>query len=112
MTDATLAGADLEKAELGRAVFLNADLTDVDLRGAYLARADLRGALLAGADLTGAEFYLADLRGADLSQATGLDQPQLVKTCGDDTTKLPAGIGPGPDWPCASRGEETEEDAE
>jgi len=38
-------------------------------------------------------------------------QQQLEKTCGDETTKLPAGIEPGPDWPCATREDgDTEED--
>ena len=76
------------------------------LKRAYLARADLRQAQLSKADLSDVELYLADLRGADLSQALGLVQAQLEETCGDDTTKLPAGLAPPPSWPCASAGED------
>jgi ABC-type microcin C transport system permease subunit YejB len=53
-----------------------------------------------------AELYLADLRGADLSRAQNLVQEQLVETCGDEATKLPAGLAVPPEWPCASQDEE------
>ncbi|MBI1314838.1 TIR domain-containing protein [bacterium] len=52
----------------------DADLQDVDLRGANLKRADLTGADLRGADLVGAQLGEADLTRADLRGA------RLVKT--------------------------------
>jgi uncharacterized protein YjbI with pentapeptide repeats len=103
---ANLQGANLAKAELSRAVVTNADLTKVNLHRAYLARVDLRGSLLAQADLGDAELYLADLGGADLSGAVNLTQEQLLETCGDGQTKLPAGLSPPSGWPCVSREEE------
>ena len=65
--------------------------------------ADLQKAQLAKANLHETELYLSDLRGADLSQAQNLAQDQLQETCGDQSTKLPAGLKPPPNWPCASR---------
>ena len=103
---AKLAGVNLEKAELGRTSLAGADLSNANLERAYLARTDLRGAQLAGANLRNAELYLADLRGADLSRAQNLVQEQLVETCGDEATKLPAGLAVPPEWPCASQDEE------
>ncbi len=47
----------------------DADLQDVDLRGANLKRADLTGADLRGADLVGAQLGEADLTRADLRGA-------------------------------------------
>jgi uncharacterized protein YjbI with pentapeptide repeats len=102
---ANLTGANLEKAELGRASLENADLAGANLTRAYLARADLRHAALAGADLTEAELHLADLGGVDLSQAHGLKQTQLDESCGDDSTKLPAGIARPAAWPCTTADE-------
>lgn len=46
-----------------------ADLTEIQLPGAYLNRADLSGADLTGADLHGAELYGANLTEANLSGA-------------------------------------------
>ena len=58
---------------------IRADLSETDLRGAYLSEADLRGAYLSGANLSetdlrgayliGADLSEADLRRADLSEA-------------------------------------------
>ena len=36
----------------------------------------------------------------DLSEVTGLTQMQLDMTCGDDKTKLPAGLTVPARWPC------------
>jgi uncharacterized protein YjbI with pentapeptide repeats len=47
----------------------DADLQDVDLRGANLKRADLTGADLRGANLIGAQLSEADLTRADLREA-------------------------------------------
>ena len=65
----------LEKATGARANLSGADLSDANLRGAYLrgadlSDADLRGANLRGADLSGANLRGANLRGADLSGAS------------------------------------------
>jgi uncharacterized protein YjbI with pentapeptide repeats len=98
----------MHKAEFGRAILAEADFTDGQMHAAYLARADLRGAIFSGADISDADFYRADLRGADLSQALQLEQEQLNATCGDETTKLPAGLTPPPEWPCASAEAEEE----
>lgn len=46
-----------------------ADLSEAELRGAYLIGANLRGANLRGADLSEAYLGGADLRRADLSEA-------------------------------------------
>jgi uncharacterized protein YjbI with pentapeptide repeats len=71
---------------------IDVDLTDVDLRGAYLtdanlrrtvlADADLRGANLRGADLTGANLTDADLRGARYDAATSWPDGFKYETCG------------------------------
>jgi len=106
LSNAILVDSNLEKAELGRAVLVHANLTRAILKRAYLARSDLRQAQLSNADLTDAELYLADLRGADLSQVLGLVEAQLEETCGDDTTKLPAGLAAPRSWPCASADED------
>ena len=69
-----------------------ADLTGVNLYGAYfrgadlvradLVRADLTGAYLRGADLREANLYGADLRGADLTGARNV--PYLPMACPDE----------------------------
>jgi hypothetical protein len=56
--------------------------------------------------MTETDLHLADLGGADLSQVRGLEQAQLAETCGDETTKLPAGIAPPASWPCTTAEEE------
>lgn len=52
-----------------RANLQNADLQDMDLRGAYLWGADAQNASFAGADLQNADLRKADLRGADFFYA-------------------------------------------
>ena len=61
-------------ANLRLADLVGANLSEIDLRWAYLSRANLReadlsGANLSGADLVGANLSEADLRWADLSRA-------------------------------------------
>jgi uncharacterized protein YjbI with pentapeptide repeats len=101
ISGALLVGTKMEKTELGRANLEGSNLSDAVLIRAYLVRADLRNARFAGANLTEAELDLADLRGADLYRSIGLVQDQLVDSCGDSTTKLPSGLVPPPNWPCA-----------
>jgi uncharacterized protein YjbI with pentapeptide repeats len=56
---AKLMGSRLTNAQLGSAIFIDADLRNADLRWAHLA-----GTVLTGADLTGANLDGADFRGA------------------------------------------------
>jgi uncharacterized protein YjbI with pentapeptide repeats len=86
-----------------------ADLRDAVLVKAYLARTNFGGAALAGADFTNAYFLLTRIEGTDLSAVRGLEQQQIDDSCGNDTTKLPAGLKPPQSWPCPPL---TEEDAE
>lgn len=80
-------GADFRGARLSGARFVGVDLT-----GTRWDRADLRHAMFVGATVTGATFHGADLSGADLSRTRGLDADSLARACGDQDTRLPAGI--------------------
>ena len=64
LVKANLAGAHLAGASLEGAILLEADLTGADLRVAHL-----EGAILIGADLTGAILFTSDLTGAHLERA-------------------------------------------
>jgi len=55
---------------------------------------------MAGADFTRAITYFTKLEDADLSEVIGLTQAQLDDACGDETTKLPAGLVASANWPC------------
>ena len=77
LTNADLAGAvlnganlslsDLREANLGHADLSGADLRGADLGSAYLYRANLSGADLSGADLIIAQLIDTDFTGADLT---------------------------------------------
>jgi uncharacterized protein YjbI with pentapeptide repeats len=95
-------GAMAQGKDLRGAYLFEANLKNVDFRGAnldktQLGRADLRGADFRGAKLTGAYLYKADLSGADLRGAellskTGgaeLTQVRLQGARFDSTTRLP-----------------------
>lgn len=74
LSEANLAGANLEKSDLWEVMFTNCDLRAANMRGvnlgkAYLCDSDLREAILCDADLRYADFGGADLSGADLSGA-------------------------------------------
>jgi uncharacterized protein YjbI with pentapeptide repeats len=102
-TEADLTGADFQKAELGRADFKGATITGARFPMANLSRAHLNAAKFEGPlDFTGAFMFLTRIEGMDLSQATGLEQAQVDQTCGDQNTKLPSGLKPPADWPCAT----------
>ena len=103
MTGAKLAGGNLQKAELGRALLKGVDLTQADLTGAFLARADLRGAKLDRANLKNATLQFADLRDTDLSGAVNLTAAQIEATCGNAGTRLPQGIAMPAEWQCSGR---------
>ncbi len=101
-TEADLTGADFQKAELGRANLTSAVITGTRFTLANLSRADIHAAKFEGPiDYTGAFLFLTRIEGMDLTAATGLQQPQVDLACGDAETKLPAGLKPGPSWPCA-----------
>jgi uncharacterized protein YjbI with pentapeptide repeats len=100
---ARLTNADFEKAELGRANFQKAELTGTRFKLANLSRADLRSSTFEGAIAFDRAFmYLTRIEGLDLSAATGLEQEQIDLACGDQSTKLPAGLKVPADWPCAT----------
>jgi uncharacterized protein YjbI with pentapeptide repeats len=98
---ADLTGADFQKAELGRADFDKAVITGAKFPLANLSRADFRGARFEGPlDFTGAFLFLTRIEGVDLTAATGLEQRQIDQACGDQATKLPAGVSAPSDWTC------------
>jgi hypothetical protein len=74
-------------------------LTDGSLEGAKLSRANLEGAKLWDADLQGTKLVVANLEGAELSRAN-LEGPTCGKptwkgpTCGTPTWNRPACIAP------------------
>jgi hypothetical protein len=65
------------------------DLSDTSLLGANLERAQLQGAYLERAQLQGAYLERAQLQGADLTSVENLTQRQLNMACIDENTKLP-----------------------
>lgn len=98
---ADLTGADFQKAELGRANLASAIITGTRFTFANLSRADIHATKSEGPiDFSGAFLFLTRIEGMDLSAATGLEQAQIDHACGDAGTKLPAGLKPGPTWPC------------
>ncbi|MFK0383446.1 pentapeptide repeat-containing protein [Agrobacterium sp. NPDC090273] len=99
---AKLDGADFTKAELGRADFEGASLQGVKFTLTNLSRARFEGATLGGpVDFSNAFLLLTRIEGVDLSSATGLAQSQIELSCGNDKTKLPAGLTVPSSWPCA-----------
>jgi uncharacterized protein YjbI with pentapeptide repeats len=99
---ATLVDVDFTKAELGRAQFDGAAVQGATFALANLARVDLSKAKFSGpVDFTSAFFFLTRIEGMDLTQARGLAQWQIDMACGDDKTKLPAGLAAPAGWPCA-----------
>ncbi|GAA0635492.1 pentapeptide repeat-containing protein [Brevundimonas lenta] len=102
LTGARLRQADLSLAVMNRTRFSNADLRDVEayggvfssanFSGANLTNASFVGAYLDGAAFSGATLNGANFSGASLERATGLSQSRLNAACGDEATKLPAGL--------------------
>ncbi|MFD1746509.1 pentapeptide repeat-containing protein [Rhizobium helianthi] len=98
---ANLIDADFTKAELGRAIFAKAELGNSHFAMANLARATFKNARISGpVDFASAFLFLTRFEGVDLSQATGLKQDQIDLSCGDQKTKLPAGLVAPASWPC------------
>lgn len=106
MQRANFSGADLTKvdftkAELGRTLFIEATLSDTRFSMANLSRASFLNAKINGPiDFRNAFLFLTRFEGADLSAATGLTQEQIALACGNDRTKLPAGLQQPEQWPC------------
>ena len=102
LNGARLRQANLSLSVMNRTRFSNADLRDVDAYGGVFssssfAGADLTNASFVGSYLDGANFSGATLRGtnfagASLERATGLSQGRLNQSCGDEATRLPAGL--------------------
>jgi len=100
---AQLTGADFQKAELGRANFDKAVLTGINFTLANLSRANLGGTTIEGPiNFDRAFMFLTNVEGLDLSNAVGLQQPQIDLACGDDKTKLPKALKKPTGWPCGA----------
>jgi len=107
LTGAVLIRADLTGALLIRADLTGAHLEEANLTGASLDRANLTGTVLFYANLTGASLDRADLtgallHGANLGQARELTQPQLNVARGNAETQLPAGLERPASWAAAA----------
>ncbi|RUM96035.1 pentapeptide repeat-containing protein [Pseudaminobacter arsenicus] len=98
---ARLTGANFEKTELGRANFDEAVLRNTRFSFANLSRADFSSAIIKGPiEFDRAFLFLTRIEGLDLSDARGLQQPQIDAACGDVATKLPSGLSIPTTWPC------------
>jgi hypothetical protein len=91
LSRAALPWADLSRANLSEANLSEAVLIRSNLSGAFLIRANLRETRLQGADLSGAILIRTNLSGA-LMTDTKVSQSQLDEACGDEKTRLPAGM--------------------
>lgn len=87
MNGANFSRADLSVADLFGGRFTGASFVHANLQNANLVGAYFGSASFAGADLTG-----AILSGAEMEQVRGLTQAQLDTACGDQETRLPAGL--------------------
>jgi uncharacterized protein YjbI with pentapeptide repeats len=87
-----LSGANFDRAIASGMCLGSANLADATFRNANLTGADLNKANLANADLSGAKLTIANIRNADLSTAKGLTQSQVDLACGNQATRLPAGL--------------------
>ena len=93
---------DFSKSEFSRTNFEGADLTGADMSYANLSRAVFAGAKLDGIDVGTSWTFLTRFEGADLGGVAKLTQDQLDLACGDESTKLPAGLTMPSSWPCPS----------
>lgn len=97
LVEVNLREADLRGARFDHASIVQSDFSDANLQAAsllsvriengYLVRADLRGAALSRADLINACLRRADLRGADLRE-TNLFRADLAEASLDRATRL------------------------
>ena len=91
---------DWSRAELGRADFSRARLSDVNFEFSNLARAHFSEAKLSAVDFKGAWTFLTRFEDVDLGRVVNLTQDQLDIACGNDKTRLPAGLARPESWPC------------
>jgi uncharacterized protein YjbI with pentapeptide repeats len=87
-----LAGADFDGAKAVLMCMSYANFSNATFRGTDLSGANLAHATLDGADMTGAILSITSLKGTDLTHVRGLTQAQLNQACGDDQTKVAAGL--------------------
>jgi hypothetical protein len=87
-----LHGANFDGANATLMCMSFANFTGASFRGTDLSAANLASAKMDGADLTGAKLDITSFLGTDLSKTKGLTQAQIDVSCGDDKTKLPAGL--------------------
>jgi len=80
-------GADMRDVNAYGALFSSADFSGANLTNASLVGAYLQGANFSGATLDGTNFS-----GAEMERARGLTQARLDRACGDEATRLPAGL--------------------
>ena len=100
-TGANLSGADLSKAEFARGVFSQAIISGVNFDYTNLSRSDFRGASFEAApSMLNAYLFQTRVEGLDLSNVSGLENWQISLACGDENTKLPAGLQRPESWPC------------
>ena len=77
-----LSVANLFGVRFNRSNFSNANFENATLVGGYFGSSTFSGANFSGANLSGADLHLAK----------GLTQSQLDRACGDEATRLPAGL--------------------
>jgi uncharacterized protein YjbI with pentapeptide repeats len=86
-------------AQIQATAFPGADLTGANFQGATAgclnrisAEPDASGDDRMCTDFRGARLHGTDLSGADLAEAEGLTREALQQACGDEHTRLPAGL--------------------
>lgn len=89
---ATMNGSNFSRADLSVADLFGGRFTGASFAHASLRDANLVGAYFGGADFSGADLTGAILSGAEMETARGLTQGQLDTACGDQDTRLPAGL--------------------
>jgi uncharacterized protein YjbI with pentapeptide repeats len=87
-----LTGANFDGATAILMCMSYANFTNASFRGTNLSAANLAHARVDGADFTGAVMDITSIKGTNLSKAKGLTQKQLDQACGDDETRVPAGL--------------------
>ena len=91
---------DLSDADLRGAYLVNATLDRIYITGTHLEGADLRGASFDGAHLKSAHFANAHVEGADLSHSDldNVISVELDRAFGNADTTLPPGVSPPAQW--------------
>lgn len=101
------AHARLRQADMSLGIFNGSNFSATDMRdvnaygalfssasfvGANLTNASFVGTYLEGANFSGATLTGANFSGAEMDRARGLTQARLDGACGDEATRLPAGL--------------------